>query len=165
MRIRKTEEADLARVMEIYARARAFMAATGNPHQWGPTNWPPEELVRQDIATGRGYVCEEEGRVVGVFFFDSGDDVEPTYREIEDGSWAQDGPYGVVHRIASDGSVRGVGTFCIGWALERCGHLRIDTHGDNVVMQRLLGKLGFERRGVIHVIEDDYPRYAYEKVL
>jgi len=30
-------------------------------------------------------------------------------------------------------------------------------------MQGLLEKLGFERRGIIHVTEDEYPRYAYEK--
>ena len=63
----------------------------------------------------------------------------------------------------SDGSVRGVGAACIGWAFERCGHLRIDTHNDNVVMQRLLEKLGFERRGTIFVREDNDPRIAYEK--
>ena len=165
MRIRKTRESDFATVMAIYARAREFMAATGNPNQWGPTNWPPEELIRQDIATGKGYVCEEDGRVVGTFFFDHGEDIEPTYRTIEDGSWATDGPYGVVHRIASDGTMKGVGAFCIGWALEQCGHLRIDTHSDNIVMQRLLTKLGFERRGIIYVVEDDYPRFAYERVL
>jgi len=99
--------------MKIYARARAFMAQTGNPNQWGPTNWPPEALIHQDIAAGKGYVCEHEGRVVGVFFFDCGEDVEPTYAQIDDGAWLADGPYGVVHRIASDGTVRGTGQFCI----------------------------------------------------
>lgn len=165
MQIRKTNESDFATVMKIYARAREFMAETGNPNQWGPTKWPPEALVREDIATGKGYVCVEDGRVVGTFFFDHGEDIEPTYRTIEDGSWAVDGPYGVVHRIASDGSVRGVGAFCIGWALEQCGHLRIDTHADNVVMQSLLAKLGFERRGIVHVVEDSYPRLAFERLL
>lgn len=73
--------------MEIYARARAFMSAHGNPHQWGPTNWPPEELVHNDIATGRSYVCEHDGVVVGVFFYDQGRDIDPTYARIEEGSW------------------------------------------------------------------------------
>lgn len=164
MRIRKTALADLARVMEIYATARAFMAAHGNPLQWGPTNWPPETLIRSDIARGKGYVCEHEGRVVGSFFFDQGDAIEPTYARIEDGCWIDEGPYGVVHRIASDGSVPGVGSFCIRWAFDQCGHLRIDTHADNVVMQSLLRKLGFEHRGTIYVEEDDYPRLAFEKL-
>ena len=42
-------------------------------------------------------------------------------------------------------------------------HLRIDTHGDNTVMQRLMEKLGFTHCGTIYVEEDDYPRLAYEK--
>lgn len=164
MEIRHTAEADLARVMDIYARARAFMAAHGNPHQWGPTNWPPEALIRSDIERGKGYVCVHEGCVVGAFFFDMGRDIEPTYRHIEDGTWLDDSPYGVVHRIAADGSVKGVGAFCIDWAFQQCGHLRIDTHGDNIIMQKLLAKLGFTRRGTIYVEEDDFPRLAYEKV-
>lgn len=164
MEIRHTAEADLARVMDIYARARAFMAAHGNPNQWGPTNWPPEALIRSDIERGKGYVCVHEGRVVGAFFFDMGRDIEPTYRHIEDGTWLDDSPYGVVHRIAADGSVKGVGAFCIDWAFQQCGHLRIDTHGDNIIMQKLLAKLGFTRRGTIYVEEDDFPRLAYEKV-
>lgn len=38
MYIRKAAEGDLPRMMEIYAVARRFMAAHGNPNQWGPTN-------------------------------------------------------------------------------------------------------------------------------
>ena len=79
-------------------------------------------------------------------------------------SWLSDSPYGVVHRIASDGSVKGVGTFCINWAFAQSGHLRIDTHGDNVVMQNLMKKLGFTQCGTIYVVEDNDPRIAYEKI-
>ena len=59
--------------------------------------------------------------------------------------------------------MRGVGSACLNWAFNQCGHLRIDTHGDNGVMQRLLEKLGFEHRGTVFVEEDDYPRLAFEK--
>ena len=151
--------------MEIYAYARAFMAKTGNPNQWGPTNWPPADLIHEDIRNGNSYVCvNDDERVIGTFFFTQGKDIEPTYRAITDGAWLDDSVYGVVHRIASDGSEKGVGQFCLGWAFEQCGHLRIDTHTDNKVMQNLLKKLGFIRCGVIYVLEDDYPRYAFEKV-
>lgn len=161
--IRPTREDDLPRVMEIYAHARTFMAAHGNPNQWGPTNWPPEALIRQDIRQGKGRVClNETGRVIASFFYDFGPDIEPTYREITGGSWKNDAPYGVVHRIAADGSRPGTGTFCLTWAIRRAGHLRIDTHGDNRVMQNLLEKLGFEKRGIIYVVEDHDPRFAYE---
>ncbi len=164
MRIRKSAVQDLDRIMEIYAYARDFMARHGNPNQWGPTCWPPESLIRKDIAEGCGYVCENDaGRIVGTFFFTQGADVEPAYREITDGAWLDSSPYGVVHRIASDGSEKGVGLFCLDWAYRRCGHLRIDTHGDNTVMQNLVRKAGFVHCGTIYVEEDDYPRLAYEK--
>ncbi len=163
MEIRKAEERDFERIMEIYAIARDFMAKNGNPNQWGPTGWPPETLVRSDIAQGKSYVCESGDRIVGVFYYDCGADIEPTYERIEDGAWLDESAYGVVHRIASDGSVRGVGSACINWAFAQCGHMRIDTHGDNAVMQRLLRKLGFVLCGTIYVEEDDYPRLAFEK--
>lgn len=149
-------------MLEIYALARDFMAAHGNPHQWGTNNWPPVPLLEADIKGGNSYVCVTTGgRVVGTFCYLFGPDIEPTYRVIE-GSWRSDTPYGVVHRLAGDGSERGVGAFCLEWALSQCGHLRIDTHGDNKVMQRLLEKQGFDYRGIIHVVEDPYPRLAYD---
>ena len=121
MYIRKAKFEELDCIMDIYAHARAFMAETGNPKQWGATNWPPQSLIEQDIAQGKCHVCcVDEGssaQVVGVFYYDFGHDIDATYRNITDGAWLSDAPYGVVHRIASDGSVKGVGTFCINWAL------------------------------------------------
>lgn len=163
MFIRHAEEKDFNRIMEIYEYARTFMAETGNPNQWGPTNWPPAKLIREDIELGRCYVCVEGDKVAGVFCFVFGEDIEPTYAVIEDGEWKHLGPYGVIHRIAGDGSVKGIGKFCLDWAFEKCGHLRIDTHTDNKVMQNLLVKNGFEKCGIIYVEEDDYPRFAYER--
>lgn len=162
MSIRRATEADVPRMMEIFEGARAFQVATGNPRQWEPRKWPPEELLRQDIAAGKSYVCELDGRVVATFFYDFGPDVEPTYATVEDGAWRDPSPYGVVHRIASDRSQKGIGRFCIQWAYDQCGHLRMDTHGDNQVMQHLLQSMGFEYRGVIYVVEDNDPRLAYE---
>ncbi|MBQ6722394.1 MAG: GNAT family N-acetyltransferase, partial [Clostridia bacterium] len=86
LEIRKAEEKDIARMMEIYAIARNFMAQHGNPNQWGPTNWPPETLIREDIRGGHSYVCTDDtGRIAGTFFFTQGRDIEPTYLEITDG--------------------------------------------------------------------------------
>ena len=164
MIIRHSTEEDFPRMMEIYAYAREMMAAHGNPRQWGPTQWPPAALIRDDIRRGNSYVCVNgAGRVVGTFFFIHGWDIEPTYREITDGAWTDGSAYDVVHRLAADGSEKGIGTFCINWAYEQCGHLRIDTHGDNTVMQNLLRKLGFVHCGTIYVEEDDDPRLAFEK--
>lgn len=163
MEIRHSTEQDFNRIMEIYDYARRFMAANGNPNQWGPTNWPPEQLIHSDIASGTSYVCVHENRVVGTFFFDEGEDIEPDYRYIEYGKWLGDSTYGVVHRIAGDGSVKGIGKFCLDWAFGQCGHIRIDTHADNIVMQNLLNKAGFVHCGTIYLAKDHSPRLAYEK--
>ncbi len=164
MKIRKSTEQDFERMMEIYSYARSFMAEHGNPRQWGATHWPPEALIHNDIKDGNSYVCVNDAEeVIGTFFMIFGKDIEPTYKDITEGAWLDDSPYGVVHRIAADGSQKGTGSFCLDWAYEQCGHLRIDTHGDNTVMQNLLGKLGFVHCGTIYVEEDDDPRLAYEK--
>ena len=164
MEIRHSTEKDFTQIMEIYDYARRFMAEHGNPNQWGPTHWPPEQLIHNDILSGTSYVCVHEKRVVGTFFFLAGMDIEPVYRHIENGKWMNDSAYGVVHRLAGDGSVKGIGEFCLNWAYRQCGHLRIDTHGDNIVMQNLLKKMGFTHCGTIYVEEDNYPRLAYEKL-
>jgi len=165
MRIRKTTENDISRVMDIYAYARKFMAEHGNPKQWGATNWPPEAVIRNDVKEGNSYVCiNDSDKVIGTFFYNAGKDIEPCYREIFDGEWIDDSSYGVVHRIAADGSEKGIGSFCINWAFEQCGHIRIDTHGDNYVMQGMLRKLGFKHCGTVFVTEDDDPRLAFERI-
>lgn len=163
--IRKATPADLPRMMDIFAHARTFMTEHGNPRQWAATNWPPQELIQSDIAAGKSYVCTiDKDHIVGTFFYDYGTDIDPTYRIIEQGQWLGGETYGVVHRIASSGEVHGVGSFCISWAYDQCGHLRMDTHPDNVVMQNLLHKLGFQRCGLIHIEHDPDPRIAFEKL-
>ena len=164
MKIRKSTPDDLDRMQEIYVHARSFMKEHGNPNQWGPNSWPPEALLRQDIRDGHSYVCVDDGgRVIGTFAYFYGKDIEPTFLRISDGAWLDDSPYGVVHRIASDGSQKGIGAFCLNWVYEQCGHIRIDTHGDNIVMQNLVRKLGYTHCGTIYVKQDPYPRLAYEK--
>ena len=163
MNIRKTAYSDLDAVMDLYAAARAFMVATGNPRQWAARSWPPREKILQDIAQGKSYVCVDGEELLAVFFYHYGHDIDPTYREIHEGAWIGDDTYGVVHRIAARAG-SGAGKFCINWAFAQCAHLRIDTHGDNRVMQKVLEGLGFTRCGIIYIEEDNDPRIAYEKV-
>lgn len=160
MEIRKTEIDELDEIMAIYAHARQFMAKHGNPNQWGKVKPPKEQIVR-DIEAGNSYVCVEQGEIVATFFYRK--DVDPTYIKIYDGAWVNDAPYGVVHRIASAGTVKGAGSFCLNWAFAQCGNLKIDTHHDNVVMQNTLKKNGFVYCGIIH-LEDGAERLAFQKV-
>ena len=163
MEIRRSTEKDFEQIMEIYRYAREFMAKTGNPNQWGPTNWPPEQLIHSDISSGTSYVCVHEEKIVGTFFYTYGENAEPGYERIEEGNWLNNDAYGVVHRIAGNGSVKGIGKFCLEWAYQQCGHLRIDTHADNKPMQHVVEKAGFSKRGIIYVA-DGTPRIAYDRI-
>ena len=83
MEIRKSRMADLPEILKLYEEARAFMQETGNGTQWG-TSYPPVEQVETDIREEKSYVCEEDGRLAGVFYFSEGPD--PDYAEIYEGS-------------------------------------------------------------------------------
>ena len=152
---------DLPQILQIYARAREAMAASGNPDQWGDS-WPPQELLEEDIDSNRLFVYVVNGQLQGVFAFILGED--PTYKVIEEGSWLNDAlPYGTIHRLASAGKSQGVASAVIEWCLEHCQSLRADTHADNKIMQHLLEKNGFTRCGIIHVA-DGTPRIAYQRL-
>lgn len=150
---------ELDELMKIYERAQAFMVESGNPNQWKKGH-PRRDMIEEDINLGRLFVCVEGEKTECVFMYEEGDD--PTYSYIEDGEWPNDRPYGVLHRIASAGNVKGIASVCLDWCYERCRNLRADTHEDNKVMQRVLEKNGFLRCGIIY-IADGTPRIAYQK--
>lgn len=165
MRIRYATNGDLPEIRRIYGAAKAYMNTSGNPNQW-PVGYPPEEYLRQDIDLTRLYVCEEEGILHGVFMFSVMDD--PTYHYIE-GAWFNDEPYGVIHRIASDGTKKGIFRFVLEFCKEKMTeqnitNLRIDTHADNKTMQHLVEKHGFRRCGIIY-LGNGSPRLAYQLVI
>ncbi len=158
--IRPASIADLDCLMQIFDHARNFMRANGNPNQW-IDGYPQRKLVAEEIANGHCHVCEDEtGKVRGTFCFASGPD--PSYARINDGAWLDDTPYGVIHRIASDGSCKGIFTACVAWCLTKSTNLRADTHADNKVMQHLLLKNGFTRCGIIYVANGT-PRIAFQR--
>jgi predicted acetyltransferase len=164
MYIRKAQAEDIPRLQEIFARARKFMAETGNPTQWYD-NQPTLEELERNIAADKTYVCvqKKDDRIIGTFVYLFGDKIEPFYNNLIEGEWLDDSPYGVIHRIASDGTVKGTGAFCINWCYEQCGHIRIDTHPNNKPMQGLLNKLEYTKCCVIPVKFDGSVRWGYEK--
>lgn len=157
-RIETAKAEDLSRIGEIYAYARSFMAKTGNPNQWGSTH-PPAAQLQKDVEHGKLYAVKLGEKICGVFYFAVEDD--PTYHEISEGNWRSDKPYGVIHRIASDGS-GGILKAAVEFASGHVDYLRIDTHADNHVMQRAVQKQGFQYCGIIY-IADGTPRLAYDR--
>lgn len=157
--IRKSIYDDIDRMLEIYEDARAFMETSGNPNQW-IGGYPERDLLIHDIENGNSYVCVDGSLIVGIFYYEEGE--EPTYKEIYEGQWLDDKSYGVVHRIASARDTKGVGEFCLNWCYDQLQNVRIDTHRDNIPMQRLLTKLGYKICGIIYV-EDGSERIAFQK--
>lgn len=159
MEIRKCTPDDLDTLLQLYADARDFMAKNGNPSQWGST-YPSAALVQSDIDKGCSYVCIQNGQIAGTFYFKTGED--PSYREIFDGSWLNELPYGVIHRITSAAGTKGVASFIFQWCFQQCGNLKIDTHDDNLPMQKALRKNGFIHCGTIY-LEDGSKRIAFQR--
>lgn len=149
---------DLSEILEIYQRSRLRMIKDGNPDQWG-NHYPPLELLKSDVEKNRLYVLFREKEVYGVFYFAIEED--RTYQSIK-GSWLDESEYGVIHRIAAKEGHRGIFSECLRFCDEKISHLRIDTHRDNLRMQRVLEKNGFHFCGIIYV-EDGSERLAYEK--
>lgn len=159
MEIRIATAADLPRILEIYAAARAFMAANGNPSQWG-NDRPYTSDLEKDIEDGVLYVCLADGVPEGVFALIPGTD--PTYQYIEDGQWGDDREYAAVHKVASSGRAGGVFRTATEYALSKHGSIRMDTHKNNLIMQHLFDKNGFTRCGIIYLADGD-SRIAYRK--
>ena len=159
MSIREARIEDIERILEIYDIAKAFMRKTGNPNQWN-SSYPDMKLLEDDIDKQQLFVMEEDSIIHSVFAFIIGDD--PTYKDIE-GAWLDDSTYGTIHRIASDGTMHQVFKKAVDFCSEKCAHLRVDTHEDNKVMQKVILRNGFKETGIIY-IADGTPRIAYEKV-
>ncbi len=159
--IRKAKREDLPRILPVFDRARAFMAANGNPNQW-VGGYPSAELMLGEIDRGVCYLMEGEGMVQGTFCYIPGRD--PTYDVIYDGAWPDDKPYATIHRLASAGHCHGVARACFDWCAAWGLPLRADTHADNHPMQHLLEQNGFVRCGIIHLASGS-PRIAYARPL
>lgn len=157
--IRRAEKEEMPEIESVYQCARAFMAANGNPNQWGLTN-PSAQVLLSHIDRGELYVLEQAGKIVGAFAFIPGED--PTYGYIE-GQWHSDGPYAAIHCVAGNGSTRGIFAALLEYCGKRCRYLRIDTHKDNTVMQHILEKQGFAYCGIIYLANGS-PRMAYDRI-
>lgn len=155
---------DLERICTIIHQAQAQMRLRGS-RQW-QNGYPAAAHITDDIDRGYGHVlCTHTGLVVayGAVVFDG----EPAYAEI-DGTWLDQAPYVVLHRLAVAQEVKGQGIATefmrrtMTLARERgTGSFRIDTNFDNRCMLRLLAKFGFVRCGEIHYAGD--PPIAFQK--
>ena len=154
MNIRLANTSDTNRIFEIYEYARAYMKAHGNPNQWGD-NRPEKSLTKDDIKNQRCYVMEDEGHIFACFVFTIG------FEKEYEAKFPSNDKYGVIHRVASDGSKRGIVERIVDFAKGKENLIRIDTHEDNKTMQKAIERQNFKRLGIIY-LEDGSPRILYE---
>ena len=154
MNIRLANTSDTNRIFEIYEYARAYMKAHGNPYQWGDDR-PEKSVTKDDIKNQRCYVMEDDGHIFACFVFTIG------FEKEYEAKFPSNDKYGVIHRVASDGSKRGIVERIVDFAKGKVNLLRIDTHEDNKTMQRCIERQNFKRLGIIY-LEDKSPRILYE---
>ena len=144
---------------QIFDDARAYMRKSGNMSQWS-NGYPSKEVILQDMEENRFYGVFDGDKLLCVFMMMVG--IDTNYNVIYDGSWLNDEPYAVIHRIATTVHGKGIAELCYDFALSHCNNLRIDTSSENYPMQKSLLKNGFKLCGVIHLANGD-PRLAFHK--
>ncbi len=167
MEFRKAVQTDIKTIMNIIKQAQAYFKDQGID-QW-QNHYPNRDTIHQDITNGNSYILLQNHQIVATSAISF--DEESTYRSIYEGSWITSSDYAVVHRIAVDNNYKGLGLaseilrqvelLCLNKAVHS---IRIDTHKQNLSMQKLLHKNHFKYCGIIY-LEDGSPRIAFEKVL
>lgn len=164
---RKTEIKDSDNVMKIIKQAQDYFKKN-HINQW-QNNYPNSQSLKDDMANGYSYVLLKGEHIVATVAISF--DGEETYRCIYDGNWLSEGKYAVIHRLAVDNAYKGSGV-----SLEIINHvekmcleksinsMKIDTHEQNLPMQRFLQRNGFQYCGMIY-LEDKSERMAFEKII
>ena len=168
MIFRKTTVEDIPSVLEIIYQAQQYLKQK-NINQW-QNAYPNGKSIVEDIEKEYSYVMEENGVVIGTMaIVFTG---EPTYEHIYEGNWKTKGiSYVTLHRVAvhNDWKGQGIAGSMIQEVIEMCEKykvksIRIDTHRENLSMQNMMKKNGFEYCGIIY-LEDGAERLAFERKL
>lgn len=169
MEFRKSTSVDIPDIMKIIRDAQENLRLQ-NIDQW-QNHYPNEATIEEDIKKSESYVlCDERSnKIIGtaaVSFLG-----EETYEHIYDGKWNFNDPYGVIHRIAvhKEYLCKGIASLLLfelyQLALDsEVYYFRIDTHKENIPMQKLLKKHHFIPSGIIYT-RDGGERIAFEKCI
>ena len=155
-------------MMEILNAAKKFFKENGID-QWQNGN-PNADVLLNDIKNGESFVVvDDEDCICATAMISMRG--EPTYADIFDGKWLNNDKYGVIHRVAVSPSAKksGLASMLVSYAEQQTRaagffSLRVDTHDDNIPMQKMIAKNGFAYCGNIF-LSDGTPRRAYEKIL
>lgn len=153
----------LSQIEPLFIQAIAYLKQA-NIDQW-QHGYPNKDSIIKDIKNHACYVISLDNKIVGTMALLIGH--EPTY-DVIDGNWLFDEDYATIHRIAIDPAYKGkqLALKLFEFAKETClkqgtHALRVDTHQDNLSMQKAIAKAGFTYCGVITLADGAY-RLAYE---
>ncbi|MDM0622319.1 GNAT family N-acetyltransferase [Clostridium perfringens] len=167
MEFRQANISDLDQIVEIIELSKKYLKET-KVDQW-QDGYPTKEDLRRDIESGNSYVLTNKDEIVATTVISL--DGESTYNSIFNGEWITNEEYIVMHRVAVHEKYKGKGIFkelikeAESLALNKgISSIKIDTHRDNISMQRAVVKNDFQKCGIIY-LEDGSERIAFEKVL
>ena len=167
MEFRQANISDLDQIVEIIELSKKYLKET-KVDQW-QDGYPAKEDLRRDIESGNSYVLTNKDEIVATTVISL--DGESTYNSIFNGEWITNEDYIVMHRVAVHDKYKGKGIFkelikeAESLALNKGIYsIKIDTHRDNISMQRAVVKNDFQKCGIIY-LEDGSERIAFEKVL
>lgn len=165
MIFRKANINDIDSLVSIIEEAKAYFKEN-KIDQW-QDGYPNKQTLLQDIKKEESFLLEQDGIILATCMISTKKD--PTYHNIYQGSWLNNEPYFVIHRIAVKQSEKGnnLASFMIQEAIKLHPdyfNIRIDTHKDNISMQRMLQKNGFIYCGIIY-LETMQQRNAYQRVI
>lgn len=163
----RAQEAQMDAAVEMIEMGRAYLKSQGID-QW-QNGYPNQSSIEQDIAAEKGFFLTDGTELFAYLCMDM--DGEPAYNNIK-GNWLtdQDAKYLVIHRLAFNEKFRGQGfssavfklaeDFCIEHQIHS---IRVDTDGDNKIMQHVMTKAGYTYCGTIWFAGSD--KVAFEKII
>lgn len=167
MEFRQAKISDLDQIVEIIELSKKYLKET-KVDQW-QDGYPAKEDLRRDIESGNSYVLTNKDEIIATTVISL--DGESTYNSIFNGEWITNEEYIVMHRVAVHDKYKGKGIFkelikeAESLALNNMiFSIKIDTHRDNISMQRAVVKNNFKRCGIIY-LENGSERIAFEKVI
>jgi GNAT superfamily N-acetyltransferase len=162
---RQASASEVPQIWEIIQQA-IVRRKNDESQQW-QDGYPNEDVIKQDISKGIGYVLIDDNIVAGyaaILFND-----EPAYEQLK-GAWLTNGNFAVVHRVAISDDYLGKGLaqkiFLFVEDLAKGNNvfsIKVDTNFDNIPMLKILEKLGYTYCGEV-TFRGSF-RKAFEKTL
>lgn len=167
MEFKRAKISDLEQIVDIIEEAKKYLKEA-KVDQW-QNGYPEKNDLRKDIEVGNSYVLVNGNDVLATTVISLKE--ESTYNSIFHGQWVTEEEYMVMHRVAVHSNYKGKGLFkelikeAAKIALSNnIFSIKIDTHKDNVSMQKALCNNNFKKCGLIY-LEDGSERIAFELVL